>query len=268
MDWLTLVSNVISHLAWPCTVLICLYMLKDKLTNILPYIKNLKYKDFELEMSNQSFSIENDLQLSVNSLKDEEKLSVEVDTDSDVDTDVEKKPDVIESNHPTDEIEKSSIKKSKNKRNQFAELLSISPKAAVLLAWAELRKELVNFNKSLCKYYDDKTIVINNTDYRSSRNLLPLIDTLDYIKLSSNLVLNECIGEHEYKAILKMGETVAKLEQKDGIEISRGLGEKYVMFMLFVERDLLTKRSDMLRTRLNQEKQLDLNFETNEEKAE
>jgi len=49
MGWLTFISSVISSLAWPVTVIVAFFLLKNNLGSLFPFIERLKYKDFELE---------------------------------------------------------------------------------------------------------------------------------------------------------------------------------------------------------------------------
>ena len=49
MDTLTFISNVIQALAWPLTLLILILLLRTPITNLIPLIQRLRYKDLELE---------------------------------------------------------------------------------------------------------------------------------------------------------------------------------------------------------------------------
>ena len=51
MDWLTFFSSVTNSLAWPVTVIAIVWLLKDNISQIFPFIQKLKYKDFEVEFS-------------------------------------------------------------------------------------------------------------------------------------------------------------------------------------------------------------------------
>lgn len=50
MNWLEFFASVIDSLAWPVAILLLIYLLKDNLISLVPYIQKLKYKDFELEL--------------------------------------------------------------------------------------------------------------------------------------------------------------------------------------------------------------------------
>ncbi|MFD1956369.1 hypothetical protein ACFSL6_19840 [Paenibacillus thailandensis] len=49
MDWLTFVSEIVKTLAWPVSVLMIIILLKKPLTELIPSITKLKYKEFELD---------------------------------------------------------------------------------------------------------------------------------------------------------------------------------------------------------------------------
>ena len=49
MDLLTFISNLVDSLAWPITVGVVIYLLREKIGELLPRLKRLKHKDTELE---------------------------------------------------------------------------------------------------------------------------------------------------------------------------------------------------------------------------
>ncbi len=49
MDIYTFISNIISAIAWPLSVFLIVWVLRSPLYQLLPLIKKLKYKEFELE---------------------------------------------------------------------------------------------------------------------------------------------------------------------------------------------------------------------------
>ncbi len=53
MDWLTFFSNVINSLVWPVAILVIVFLLRDPLVKLVPLLKKLKYKEFELEFSQE-----------------------------------------------------------------------------------------------------------------------------------------------------------------------------------------------------------------------
>lgn len=49
MDWLTFISKLVDSLAWPASLVVVLYILRNDLPTIAKHIKKLKYKDIEME---------------------------------------------------------------------------------------------------------------------------------------------------------------------------------------------------------------------------
>ncbi|MBX9434571.1 MULTISPECIES: hypothetical protein [Bacillus] len=49
MDWLEFVSATVQSLAWPATLMMCVLLLKEPLSERMKELIKLKYKDFELE---------------------------------------------------------------------------------------------------------------------------------------------------------------------------------------------------------------------------
>jgi len=53
MDFLTFLSNAISALSWPITILVLVFMLKEPISEIISLLRKLKYKELEMEFSEQ-----------------------------------------------------------------------------------------------------------------------------------------------------------------------------------------------------------------------
>lgn len=49
MDWLSFISTVIDSVAWPAAVIILVLLLRKPISNLIPLLQKLKYKDLELE---------------------------------------------------------------------------------------------------------------------------------------------------------------------------------------------------------------------------
>lgn len=49
MDWFQFSASVIGSLAWPGTIVIAIFILKNNLPLLFPFVERLKYKDFEVE---------------------------------------------------------------------------------------------------------------------------------------------------------------------------------------------------------------------------
>lgn len=53
MDGLTFTSEVVKSLAWPVSVILLVFLLRKPILELVPLIKKLKYKELELEFSQQ-----------------------------------------------------------------------------------------------------------------------------------------------------------------------------------------------------------------------
>lgn len=51
MDWLTFFSTIIGSIIWPVVIIISVIILKKPISDLIPLLKKLKYKDFEAEFS-------------------------------------------------------------------------------------------------------------------------------------------------------------------------------------------------------------------------
>ena len=49
MDWLQFIASIIDSLAWPGAILAAVILLRRPLSALLPLLRRLKYKDFEVE---------------------------------------------------------------------------------------------------------------------------------------------------------------------------------------------------------------------------
>lgn len=49
MSYLSLITEIIKVLAWPCTVIVIVLMLRKPLIKLIPLLQRLKYKDLELD---------------------------------------------------------------------------------------------------------------------------------------------------------------------------------------------------------------------------
>jgi hypothetical protein len=112
MDGLTFVSEIIKALAWPSTIIVIIYLLKKPIIEFLPFMKKLKYKELELEFSQEVMAL---------------------------------KAEVSET--PTLEIDKAdNLTLSTSKA---FELVSFSTRAAIMESWIELETAAVEVASSL-----------------------------------------------------------------------------------------------------------------------
>ena len=104
MDWLTFFSNAISSLAWPVSVVVLVLLFRKPITERLPFLKKMKYKDLELEFE-----------------KELEQLQAEV------------RPKL--GGRPAPQLEAP-------KKDELAGLVSASPRLAILAAYREVERTL------------------------------------------------------------------------------------------------------------------------------
>lgn len=110
MDWLTFAAEVIKALAWPLTVLIIFLVLRKPLSNLLPLLQRLRYKELEIDFGKRI-----------------QELAVEVKKEL---------PD-------TPEAESRALQR----KEQLEDLAQVSPRAAILEAWLELEQVAVEATK-------------------------------------------------------------------------------------------------------------------------
>lgn len=53
MDWLQFFSSIIGSLAWPSAVIGLTWMMRNPLSKLLPLIRTLKYKDWQIDIGEQ-----------------------------------------------------------------------------------------------------------------------------------------------------------------------------------------------------------------------
>ena len=99
MDSLTFISSVIDSLALPITVIVIVWLLKDNISHVFPFIQKLKHKEFEVEFSK-----------SIKELAEKYETAIE---------------------HPPEYVE-YLVSPSKQKLYLLAE---VSPRSAILESW-------------------------------------------------------------------------------------------------------------------------------------
>lgn len=62
MDALTFISNLISSLAWPLTVVLFVWWLRKEIKKLLPFAKKFRYGDFEIEFEQQLADLKKDVE--------------------------------------------------------------------------------------------------------------------------------------------------------------------------------------------------------------
>lgn len=62
MDELTFISEIIKALAWPSTIIAIVYLLKKPIIELVPFMKKLKYKELELEFSQEVMALKAEIE--------------------------------------------------------------------------------------------------------------------------------------------------------------------------------------------------------------
>lgn len=114
MDLLTFIAAIVGSLAWPVSLLVAVFMMRKPLTELIPEIRRLKYKDLEVDFG-----------------KELEKIEAVMDT-------VERLPK-SKGELPV-EIEPEPLPKTRNEL--IEKLATLSPIAAILESWRNVERTL------------------------------------------------------------------------------------------------------------------------------
>jgi N-glycosylase/DNA lyase len=186
MDVFTFTSEMVKSLAWPSATIYLVFLLRKPIIELIPLMKKLKYKELELEFSQEI----QDLKYKSNDALPEKQ-----------------KP-----------LEKTATSKA-------LDLVSYSTRAAIIEAWIELEAAAVEVASSFwdnppsdvfrndpklgeylhkCKVLDDKQLVIYNK-LRHLRNKsahaedlnLSESDARSYVEMASHLInhIKKCMNE-------------------------------------------------------------------------
>lgn len=183
MDWLTFISKVVETTAWPVVACICFFALKDQLLRLFPFLRRLKYKEFEAEFGEGVREVS-------------EKL--------------------IASTPPAAPASPEAIAASESTRDHFVRLAEAAPRAAILESWLQVehsaqrlirshgvaeRRPLRMVGPTIIRDYLDKTNAITPEQRESFNELrqlrnkvvhfaevsLPLDEVIEYIDLALSL---------------------------------------------------------------------------------
>uniref|UniRef100_Q479V8 DUF4145 domain-containing protein n=1 Tax=Dechloromonas aromatica (strain RCB) TaxID=159087 RepID=Q479V8_DECAR len=184
MDWLTFISKVVEATSWPLVACICFFALKDQLLRLFPFLRRLKYKEFEAEFGEGVREVS-------------EKLTASA------------TPPVV-STSP------EATAASGDTRDHFVRLAEAAPRAAVLEAWLQVehaaqrlirsygvaeRRPLRMVGPTIIRDYLDKTNAVTPEQRESFDKLrqlrnkvvhfadvsLPLDEVIEYIDLALSL---------------------------------------------------------------------------------
>ena len=62
MDWLTFISSLVGSLAWPSVVVALVVLLRRPIAGLIPNLRRLRYKDFELDFTKKLEKLESEAQ--------------------------------------------------------------------------------------------------------------------------------------------------------------------------------------------------------------
>jgi len=159
MNWLSFFSSVIDSLAWPVATILIVFLARKQLSTILPRIKNLKYRDLELDFGRELKKVED---------KANKVLPAE------------SKPKLIREK-PKERNSTQIIKEAERLFDEF-------PEPAVALAWSAVEVELMEaiMRTASSPDYPPHNSALKNAMYLSKAGYLGT-DKIDLIKKMSNL---------------------------------------------------------------------------------
>ncbi|MBK0417033.1 hypothetical protein JD974_21745 [Chromobacterium haemolyticum] len=184
MDWLTFITKVVEATAWPVVACICFFALKEQLLRLFPFLRRLKYKEFEAEFGEGLREVS-------------EKLIANVEP-------------VTFTTLP------EAIATTGSSRDHFIRLAEVAPRAAILEAWLQIehaaqrlirshgvaeRRPLRMVGPAIILDCLDKTSVVTPEQRESFNKLrqlrnkvvhfaeisLPLDEVIEYIDLALSL---------------------------------------------------------------------------------
>ncbi len=177
MDGFTFISEIVKALAWPSALISLVFLLRKPIIELVPLMKKLKYKEFELEFSQEIQALQSE---AIDALPKKDK-------------------------HPLLDMATSKA----------LDLVSYSTRAAIIEAWIELEAAAVETASSFwnqspndvfrndpklgeylhqCKVLDDKQLVIykklrqlRNKSAHAEELSLSENDAKAYVEMASNL---------------------------------------------------------------------------------
>lgn len=125
MDWMTFVVGVLKAIAWPATLLLLVFLLRKPIRDLVPLVRKLKVKEFELEFAHAVAQLGVDMQ-------PELKESIPSSRAGTLD---EARSQSSKISAPVAAV----VRAAKARREEeVLRLASLSPRAAIMEAWAEV----------------------------------------------------------------------------------------------------------------------------------
>lgn len=170
MNWYSFISSVIDSLAWPVASVVIVVMIKKPLSTLLPMLRNVKYKDLELDFGKE-----------LKKAEDKAKQTLPAESKPKF---TEKKP-----------RERNSVQIIKEAERLFEEF----PASAVAVAWSAVEVELMEAISRTASPPDYPPFLsaLRNAMYLKEAEYLSN-DKIDLIKRMTNL---RNIAVHGYKGM-------------------------------------------------------------------
>ena len=161
MDGLQLLASIIDSLAWPVTIGVAAYLLRKPLLELLPNLRRLKYKDFDIQFGERLEKLEQEIEL---------------------------EPPPSRTAPPSD------LQLFADKR--FDDLAEISPSAAVIDAWIDIESALRELAKErLLKERWHQPMLQIIRELRSRQIISPrLASLLDDLRVLRNEAVHQMKG--------------------------------------------------------------------------
>ncbi len=195
MDWLNFITKIVDSLAWPVCIIVIVLILKKPISALLPMLRNLKYKDLELNFGEELKKVEDQAK----------QVLIE-----------HKKPKVIE--------KKSEKRDSSQIIEESKRLFEEFPEPAVALAWSAVETELLAAMMRTASSPDSPAYnpPMKNAMYLNNAGFLTS-EKMDLLKRMSNLRNIAVHGRGEPVTIDEAREFIALTEWvvKDLQEIQR-----------------------------------------------
>lgn len=165
MNLIELLATIVGHLTWPATLVVIVFLLRKPIIELLPALRKLKFKEFELEFKDRLQKIESDKTKSINELEEDED---------------------------------SALLKS---RDYYFELAEISPRSAIMEVWLEIESAASDlFRKEASTGM--KAVIRNPREVLSYLKDQKKIDDFDFIRVEElHRLRNKAANENEFSEI-------------------------------------------------------------------
>jgi hypothetical protein len=127
MDWMTFVVGVLKAIAWPATLLLLVFSLRRQIQDLIPLLRKLKLREFELEFSQEIAKIDVGAQSATAESILPSKVGATAE-DQDLPNERRIAAPVAEAGSPS----------TPSREEEVLRLASLSPRSAITEAWVEV----------------------------------------------------------------------------------------------------------------------------------